>query len=241
MGRLPAPPDSALALLAALGPEEVGSAGALLGAGDPGRTPEPLALLAGDAALLVASPASGNLQLFRRGCGWAERSPCLAGQRFEVVVDWHDEAGAAHPAQVSPVGSDNAQIFTFFAPGNWEMMVKVLDGCGLNERFWVFAAASTDVAFDIRVRDSYSGATKVYSAKPARRRRRSPTSRPSPPAARPLPTATPIRGAAAAGRAGPGGDRAPGGGVSMIGAGTRSVRRWRRCPGVEATSMGGGC
>lgn len=79
-------------------------------------------------------------------------------------MDWYDAAGVAHAAQVEPAGSDNSQIFTFFDAGNWELLVKVLDGCGLNQRFWVFAAASTDVAFDLEVRDSWTGAVQTYAS-----------------------------------------------------------------------------
>ncbi len=34
------------------------------------------------------------------------------------------------------------------------MLVKVLDGCTVNERFWVFAAATTNVEFTLRVEDT---------------------------------------------------------------------------------------
>ncbi len=41
--------------------------------------------------------------------------------------------------------------------------VKVLDGCAINQRHWVFAAATTDVAYTLRVRDTASGGRKTYT------------------------------------------------------------------------------
>ena len=51
----------------------------------------------------------------------------------------------------------------FFTPNNWEMLVKVLDGCSLNGHFWVFAAATTDVEYVLRVTDMQTGAVREYS------------------------------------------------------------------------------
>jgi len=53
-------------------------------------------------------------------------------------------------------------IFTFFAPTNWEVMFKVLNGCGLNDRFWVFSAATTNVFYRLEVFDIRAGVNKVY-------------------------------------------------------------------------------
>ena len=42
-------------------------------------------------------------------------------------------------------------------------MVKVLDGCAINGHFWVFTAASTDVAYTVEVTDTLTGETVSYS------------------------------------------------------------------------------
>lgn len=39
----------------------------------------------------------------------------------------------------------------------------VLDGCTLNDRFWVFAAATTNVEYTLRVTDTRSGAVQEYT------------------------------------------------------------------------------
>ncbi|MCP4654899.1 MAG: hypothetical protein GY856_05705, partial [bacterium] len=57
---------------------------------------------------------------------------------------------------------DDSGILWFFDADNWEMLVKVLDGCALNRRFWVFAAATTNVEYTLRVTDTVSGTVKTY-------------------------------------------------------------------------------
>ena len=41
-------------------------------------------------------------------------------------------------------------------------MVKILDGCGFNDHFWVFAAATTNVEYTLSVTDTQTGITKQY-------------------------------------------------------------------------------
>jgi hypothetical protein len=41
--------------------------------------------------------------------------------------------------------------------------VKVLNGCGLKQRFWVFAGGLTDVRAVITVTDTESGAVQTYT------------------------------------------------------------------------------
>ncbi|MCP3963713.1 MAG: hypothetical protein GY719_38240 [bacterium] len=87
---------------------------------------------------------------------------CLNADRFRVEVDWRDYDGNTGSGQVVPVGSDDSGLFWFFSEDNWEMLIKVLDGCALNDRFWVFAAATTDVEYTLRVTDTAIGAIREY-------------------------------------------------------------------------------
>ncbi|HEX4496422.1 MAG TPA: hypothetical protein VIE43_12195 [Thermoanaerobaculia bacterium] len=82
--------------------------------------------------------------------------------RFAVTVDFVDPAtGATKPAQAVPVtGSSGAFWFTdILTP---ELLVKVLDGRGLNHYFWVFSGALTDQAYTLTVTDMVTGTKKVY-------------------------------------------------------------------------------
>jgi hypothetical protein len=42
------------------------------------------------------------------------------------------------------------------------MLVKVLDGCALNGRYWVFSAATTDVEYTLRITDTETGDVREY-------------------------------------------------------------------------------
>ena len=54
-------------------------------------------------------------------------------------------------------------MFWFFDRDNIEVVVKVIDGCGLNDRYWVYAAATTDVAYTLTVTDTAQDRTKTYT------------------------------------------------------------------------------
>jgi len=88
---------------------------------------------------------------------------CLNGGRFQVEVDWRDFGGGTGPGRVLPFMSDDSGLFWFFDADNWEMLVKVLDGCGLNNRYWVFASATTDVAYTLTITDTQNGTVSQYS------------------------------------------------------------------------------
>jgi DNA-binding beta-propeller fold protein YncE len=151
-----------LAKVAQLGPAELGGVGARMHKSF-GENLSPLAVLENEGGLLMANEETGNLRFFRRGCGSRlAAGACLQRSRFRVEVDYLENDGDVWPAQALEIGSGDAQVYTFFDESNWEMMVKVLDGCALNGRFWVYAAASTDVGFEIRVADTWTGQRKTF-------------------------------------------------------------------------------
>jgi len=61
-----------------------------------------------------------------------------------------------------PGTSDTGQ-FWFFSSQNVEMVVKVLNGCGFNQRYWVFAGGLTNVQTVVTVRDTRTGISKTYT------------------------------------------------------------------------------
>jgi hypothetical protein len=64
---------------------------------------------------------------------------CLSAGRFRVRATWHTTQPVASGAgQVVKITPDTG-YFWFFNASNIEALVKVLDGCGLNDRYWVFA------------------------------------------------------------------------------------------------------
>ncbi len=97
---------------------------------------------------------------------------CFLDDRFRVTVDWRTGFGTSGPGRVVPVGgSARSGLFWFFAADNWEMLVKVLEGCEVNDRFWVFAASATSVEWTLTVEDTAAGEVAIYT---------NPLGRPSP-------------------------------------------------------------
>jgi hypothetical protein len=88
---------------------------------------------------------------------------CLSGARFRVEVLWRIPEGTTGQGQAVPVPSapDSGLVY-FFSPSNLELLVKVLLACGLNERYWVFYAATTNVELALVVTDTQTGATRGY-------------------------------------------------------------------------------
>jgi hypothetical protein len=92
---------------------------------------------------------------------------CLGSGRFHVQTSWRTAQGATGTSHVATVGSTRMEsadsgIFYFFQANNWEQQVKVLDACSLSGKFWVFAAATTNVEYDLVVTDTQSGRRVTY-------------------------------------------------------------------------------
>jgi len=95
---------------------------------------------------------------------------CLGEGRFLVRAFYDSGAGLTGAARALPLTADSGG-FWFFGPDNFELLVKVLDGCGVNGNFWIYAAGLTDVEVDLIVTDTWTGRVRVYPATspPARR------------------------------------------------------------------------
>jgi hypothetical protein len=87
---------------------------------------------------------------------------CLNGARFRAEVSWRDpRSGATGTGHGVSLSSDTG-AFWFFNAENLELMVKVLDGGGVNDHFWVFYGGLTDVEYDLTVTDIATGARRTY-------------------------------------------------------------------------------
>jgi uncharacterized delta-60 repeat protein len=98
------------------------------------------------------------------GCTPSSQALCLQGGRFRVEATWHDFTGGGGPAMTAQAGTSDSGILYFYGPDNWEILVKVLNGCGANGngRYWVFAAAATTLDFDLHVTDTQTGLVRDY-------------------------------------------------------------------------------
>lgn len=91
------------------------------------------------------------------------RTLCLLDRRFRVSVEWQTPAGATGSGTAVPQAANDASgTFWFFGPENVELVVKALDGRVLNNRFWFFYGALSDVQYTITVVDTVTGTRKRY-------------------------------------------------------------------------------
>ncbi|MGH9398996.1 MAG: hypothetical protein ACRD00_01410, partial [Thermoanaerobaculia bacterium] len=63
------------------------------------------------------------------------QSLCLSNGRFKVQAAWQSSTASGNGTAI-PGTSDTGQ-FWFFSSSNVEIVVKVLNGCGVNTRYWV--------------------------------------------------------------------------------------------------------
>ncbi len=79
--------------------------------------------------------------------------------RFEVRVEWEtDTLGVGIGRPVNETSEDSALLW-FFQPDNWEVLIKVLDGCAINGHWWILGSGATNVLFTLTVHDTVTGAT----------------------------------------------------------------------------------
>lgn len=81
---------------------------------------------------------------------------CLNNGRFEVRAEWtKPDTTTGHGTPVKLTGDSG--YFWFFDPSNIELVIKVLNGCGLNNAYWVFGAGLTNVGVQLFVTDTQTG------------------------------------------------------------------------------------
>jgi hypothetical protein len=114
----------------------------------------------GDEATLQILDDDSSLET----CDADDTTLCFQGGRFHATVVWRAVNGSSGDGRAVPM-SDQAGVFWFFEQANAEMLVKLLDGCGVPglEGFWFFVAATTDLDFTLKVTDTATGVSKEYS------------------------------------------------------------------------------
>ena len=113
---------------------------------------------------LTALPAAGGTG--GTACGGAPNDLCLFGDRFRVSVTWHDQrSGDTGVGTAVPFGP-NSGFFWFFNDANIELVAKILDGRPVNQHFWFFYGALSDVEYTIRVVDTMTDEEQEYTNAP---------------------------------------------------------------------------
>ncbi len=78
--------------------------------------------------------------------------PALTLRRgFTVSMCYETDKGEVGHARDWGLGSFQSALMYFFDRNNAEVLIKVLDGCGVNGHRWVFVAPVTTLAFNLRV------------------------------------------------------------------------------------------
>lgn len=88
------------------------------------------------------------------GCVESETVMCLQDGRYSVTIEWEKPDGEKGSAKVARPRTKDSGLFYFFDYNNWEVLLKVLDGCAVNEHHWVYAASASDIGMTLVVRDT---------------------------------------------------------------------------------------
>jgi CSLREA domain-containing protein len=111
----------------------------------------------------VARPAACDIGAFELSAACVTGGPtlCLSNERFKITVEWKTAQGVTGKGQAVQLTSDTG-YFWFFNASNIELTIKVLNGCSLNNRYWVFLSGLTNVEVTVTVTDTATGQTKTY-------------------------------------------------------------------------------
>ncbi|MCY4643002.1 MAG: M12 family metallo-peptidase [Bacteriovoracales bacterium] len=98
-------------------------------------------------------------------------SVCLQSGRFKVraSVSYVKSSGQRVNHQKAKVReamlngvNKTTSLFYFFGRDNPELLVKVINGCGVNGKYWVFGSAGTDLNYRVTVTDNATGVRLPY-------------------------------------------------------------------------------
>lgn len=89
-------------------------------------------------------------------------------RRFRIRMTWETaldggQSGQAFVTDLAAVDLDSGGLLSFFQ-GVPEMLIKVLDGCGLNGHFWIFGAPTTSLGYDLTIEDTLAKERGVPSS-----------------------------------------------------------------------------
>lgn len=108
----------------------------------------------GSYTLLLADSGAGV-------CG-DSHTLCLSNSTYAVSVVWATTDGRTGSGTAVTLTSDTG-YFWFFSSSNVELVIKVLDGTGINGKHWVFYGALSDVSYTITVTNRLTGVSRSYT------------------------------------------------------------------------------
>ncbi|HEV3457927.1 MAG TPA: hypothetical protein VHG32_15290 [Thermoanaerobaculia bacterium] len=124
--------------------------------------------------LLLMAATSSALQAANVGGGCTPSSTVLCvdnnpgDHRFKITATFSTSQGGGRSGNgeaisLSSLGVDHGGLFWFFSADNPELLIKVLNACASNGKFWVFYSAGTNVGFMVTVEDTLDGLHKTYT------------------------------------------------------------------------------
>lgn len=114
--------------------------------------------------ILQISSDTGATRAALRGCRSDSNTLCLNDNRFAVNVTGSAPSGDGFDPFTGTAfaRTDTSGEFSFFTADNLEILIKVINGCPVNNHFWVFFSALTNVEFTVEVTDTETGITNIY-------------------------------------------------------------------------------
>ncbi|HYL05618.1 MAG TPA: hypothetical protein VE075_06240 [Thermoanaerobaculia bacterium] len=124
--------------------------------------------------LLLLASTSSTLRAANTGGGCTASSTVLCvdnnpgDHRFKITVTFSTtqgggRSGSGEAISLSSLGVDHGGLFWFFSADNPELLIKVLNACASNGKFWVFYSAGTNVGFTVTVEDTLDSQQKTYT------------------------------------------------------------------------------
>ena len=89
---------------------------------------------------------------------------CLNEGRFRIRVRYATAEGEDGDPGAGAHLTDDTGYFTFFDPANVEIVAKVLDGCALNGKYWLYATGLTDLEVELEVADPVTQSRHTFSS-----------------------------------------------------------------------------
>lgn len=89
-------------------------------------------------------------------------------QRFRITASFQTQqggglSGKGQALPLAQLGATHGGLFWFFDQTNPEMLVKVINGCAVNDRYWAFISAGTNVGFTVTLDDTALANSKTYT------------------------------------------------------------------------------
>ena len=94
-------------------------------------------------------------------CTPSSSTICLVNNRFSVRLTY--DAGQGSQPMTAIKYTPDSGLFWFDNANNIEVLLKMINACSFNQKFWVYAGGTTDVGVTITVTDSQTGAVKTYN------------------------------------------------------------------------------